>query len=144
MNDELKPREWSIGERAAWLADKIVTGSPDYCNEAASILREVSTIQKESQQDKATIAMLREAADETINALEGGEIKTAKLHAAANVASADTWLEDVKRVERNAGAIEALENLKGVKNNWSLVVGSYWLDNIKAEIERRRMAQGDE
>jgi len=38
----LQKRIWVVGEKAAWLADKIVTGSPEYCNEAAGLLRNYS------------------------------------------------------------------------------------------------------
>lgn len=40
-------REWLEGEKAAWLADKIVTGSSDYCNEASDLLRNYSNLEKE-------------------------------------------------------------------------------------------------
>lgn len=45
--NELKRRVWNNGERSAWLADKIVTGSLEYCNEAAYLLRKYSQLEKE-------------------------------------------------------------------------------------------------
>lgn len=45
----LKKRVWKPGEKAAWLADKIVTGSPEYCNEAAGLLRNYSDLEKENE-----------------------------------------------------------------------------------------------
>ena len=54
--NELKKRVWSPGEKAAWLADKIVTGAPDYCNEAAGLLRKYSDIEKENEAMKRYLA----------------------------------------------------------------------------------------
>jgi len=57
--DELKRKVWKSGDEAAWLADKIVTGSPDYCQSAAQLLRKYSTLEQQ-------LAELLAAAKQTI------------------------------------------------------------------------------
>lgn len=65
----LEPRKFLAGEEAAWLADKIVCAG-EYGNDAARLLRLLSSIQIENQKLQAQVAMLSDAVAFSIQVID--------------------------------------------------------------------------
>ena len=133
MSDNLERRVFIAGEEAAWLADKIVAYG-EYGNDAARLLRLLSSTQQENEKLQAQVAMLIEGLLDAAESIQewgnyadayfqekwnlAGDVEKYKALASA---SSDAWMK-----EQKAKVLEEVAN-------WfesSPIIDAFWVRDV--------------